>query len=241
MKTGSKGVAIIQKWEGYHKALPNGDCMAYLDTVAVPPVWTAGFGCTEGVYKGLIWTRKQAEAKLMEEIAQTEREVAELVQVQHLNQNQYDAVISIAYNLRGGIRKAPTLVKHLNNQDWQKASDAFLLYCKAGGKTIKGLLNRRKDEKALFDTWTKKEIKEESKTVRTLDRFWKWLTALFTAFAGADALEVGKSYIDWVKEFSSNNKYLVMAGIAGVAYAIYKYVIAKRVQEHEEGRYTPSE
>lgn len=240
MKTGSKGVALIKKWEGYHTRLPDGSCQSYLDRVAVPPVWTIGYGCTEGVYKGLVWTAKEAEAALLREIAQTEQEVAAVVDVSKLNQNQYDAVISIGYNLKGGIRKAPTLIKHLNAQDWAKASQAFLMYSKTGGKTVRGLLNRRTEEKQLFDTWTKAEIKEESKTLTFLGRVWKAITAFSAAFVGADALEVGKSYIDWVKDFSSNNKVLIFAGVAGIAYGIYKYVEMKRVQEHEEGRYTPN-
>jgi GH24 family phage-related lysozyme (muramidase) len=239
MKTGKNGRAIIQKWEGYHTALPNGDCVAYLDRVASPPVWTIGFGCTEGVHKGMVMSRKEAEAFLDKEIAQTEEEVAKVLRVE-LNQNQYDALISIAYNLKGGIRKAPTLMKHINNQDWAAASKAFLLYTGAGKKKIQGLVNRRNDEVRLFNTVPKAEIKERSTTLKFLDRFWKFLTSLGTVFVGADALDVGRTYIDWIKEFSSNNKYLLIAGAVGMAYAIFKYVQHKKAQENAEGRYNPS-
>jgi GH24 family phage-related lysozyme (muramidase) len=239
MKTGKAGRQIIQKWEGYHTALPNGDCEAYLDRVAVPPVWTIGFGCTEGVHKGMVMSRKEAEAFLDKEIAQTEAEVAKVLRVE-LNQNQYDALISIAYNLKGGIRKAPTLMKHINNQDWAAASKAFMLYTGAGKKKIQGLVNRRADEVRLFNTIPKAEIKEKSKTVRLFDRLWKFLTSVATAFISADALDVGRTYIDWIKEFSSNNKYLLIAGAVGMAYAIFKYLQHKKAQESAEGRYTPA-
>jgi lysozyme len=233
MKTGKLGRQLIQKWEGYHTALPNGDCEAYLDRVASPPVWTIGFGCTEGVHKGMVLSRKEAEAFLDKEIAQTEQEVAKVLQVE-LNQNQYDALISIAYNLKGGIRKAPTLMKHINNQDWAAASKAFLLYTGAGKKKIQGLVNRRNDEVRLFNTVPKKDLVPESKTLRFMDRIWKFLGGLATTFIGADALDVGRTYIDWIKEFSSNNKYLVIAGAVGIAYAMFKYVQHRKYQAQLE-------
>jgi lysozyme len=233
MKTGKLGKAIIQKWEGYHTAKPDGSCEAYLDRVASPPVWTIGFGCTEGVHKGMVLTRKEAEAFLDKEIAQTEEEVSKVLQVE-LNQNQYDALISIAYNLKGGIYKAPTLMRHINNQDWAAASKAFMLYTGAGKKKIKGLINRRNDEVKLFNLVPKKEIAKESKTLTFIGRMWKGLTAFGGAFVGADALDVGRTYVDWIKDFSSNNKYLIIAGVVGIVYAIYKYTEHRKYQAQLE-------
>lgn len=240
MKTGSKGVALIKKWEGYHTRLPDGSCQAYLDKVAVPPVWTIGYGCTEGVYKGLVWTAKEAEAKLLEEIRQTEQEVAQLVHVE-LDQNRYDAVISIAYNLKGGIRKAPTLIKHLNNQDWDKAAQAFLLYCKTGGKTVKGLLNRRTEEKKLFETWTKEEISETSTTVGTFRKWRNGLSVTAMVAMVMDAVGVGREYVDWITQYSPPTKYVIAAGVIGAGFGIHKYIEHKKHKEHEEGRYVPKE
>lgn len=233
MKTGKLGRQLIQKWEGYHTALPNGDCQAYLDRVASPPVWTIGFGCTEGVHKGMVMTRKEAEAFLDREIAQTEQEVAKVLCVE-LNQNQYDALISIAYNLKGGINKAPTLMKHINNQDWEAASKAFMLYTGAGKKKIQGLVNRRADEVKLFNLTPKKELTANSYTLTFIKRIRDGLAALVSLFVGADALDVGKSYIDWIKEFSSNNKYLMLAGVVGIVYAIFKYVEHRKYQAQLE-------
>src|SRR5688572_440695 len=233
MKTGKLGRQLIQKWEGYHTALPDGSCEAYLDRVAVPPVWTIGFGCTEGVHKGMVMSRKEAEAFLDKEIVQTEEEVAKVLRVE-LNQNQYDALISIAYNLKGGIKKAPTLMKHINNQDWAAASKAFMLYTGAGKKKIQGLVNRRADEVRLFNLVPKKELQKESHTLTFIARAWKALAAFGSAFVGADALDVGRTYIDWIKEFSSNNKYLVIAGVVGMVYAIYKYVEHRKYQAQLE-------
>jgi lysozyme len=240
MKTGKLGKAIIQKWEGYHTALPDGGCEAYLDRVAVPPVWTIGCGLTDGVHKGMKLTRKQHDDMFSKELEQTENEVAKVLKVE-LNQNQYDALISIAYNLKGGIAKAPTLMKHINNQDWDKASQAFLLYCKAGSKTVKGLLNRRMEEKKLFDTWTKEEISEVSTTVSMFRRWRNALGGLTVFSLLADSFVVVKEYVDWLAQYSPSPKYLIAAGVVGAAFGIHGYVENKKVQEHEEGRYTPAE
>ncbi len=246
MKTGSKGIAIIKEFEGYHTRLPDGSCKAYLDKLVrpalrskgYPGLWTIGYGCTEGVYEGLVWTEKQAEAALLREVAQTEQEVAQYIKVE-LNQNQYDAVVSLCYNLTGGLSKAQTLVKHINNQDWNKAADAFLLYTGAGQKRVPGLVRRRNAERALFKTHTVTEIKEKSSTLSTLRRWRNSIAAAFSTFVGADALDIGRSYIDWVKEFSTNYKYLLMAGAVGAGFAVYKYIEHKKVKENEEGRYFP--
>lgn len=240
MKTGSKGIALIKEFEGYHTALPDGSCQAYLDKVASPPVWTIGYGCTEGVYKGLVWSKAQAEAKLLEEIAQTEQEVAQVLEVE-LDQNQYDALISIGYNLKGGIRKAPTLMKHINNKDWANASKAFLLYCKAGGKTIKGLERRRLAEQKLFNEWTKRDVAEQSTTVSTIR---KWRNGgIFASLIAiiVDAIGVGKEYIDWAAQYSPPLKYVVIAGVIGLGIGIHKWIEHKKYQEYQKGKYVPEE
>ena len=240
MKTGSKGKALIKEFEGYYTALPDGGCIAYLDKLASPPVWTIGYGCTEGVYKGLVWTKAQAEAALDREIAQTEDEVRQVLKVP-LDQNRYDALISIGYNLKGGIRKAPTLMKHINNQDWTEASKAFMLYCKAGTKTIRGLERRRAAERKLFDTWTKEEIGESSTTVSTFRRWRNALGGMSIFALMADAFGVGKEYVDWLAQYSPSPKYLIAVGVVGASFGIHRYIVNKKVQEHEEGRYTPVE
>ena len=240
MKTGSKGKALIKEFEGYYTALPDGGCIAYLDKVASPPVWTIGYGCTEGVYKGLVWTKAQAEAALDREIAQTEQEVAQVLKVP-LDQNRYDALISIGYNLKGGIRKAPTLMKHINNQNWTEASKAFMLYCKAGSKTIKGLERRRAAERKLFDTWTEQEIAETSTTVSTLRKWRNGLSVSALLAMVMDAVGVGREYVDWLAQYSPPTKYVIAAGVVGAGFGLVKYVQHKKLKEHEAGRYTPAE
>ena len=66
-----------------------------------------------------------------------------------LNQNQFDALVSLVFNIGTGAFARSTLLKRLNVGDYNGAAEAFLMWRNAGGKPI--LLNRRKREKALFE------------------------------------------------------------------------------------------
>jgi lysozyme len=142
----AKGLNLIKEFEGYHTRLPNGDCIAYL---CPAKVLTIGFGCTEGVKHGMIWTKAQAEAALKKEIAKHEAAVARLVSVD-INQNQRDALISFSYNVGSSALSKSTLLKKLNRGDYAGAQAEFMKWNKAGGKQLRGLSIRRAKEAALF-------------------------------------------------------------------------------------------
>jgi GH24 family phage-related lysozyme (muramidase) len=150
MRTLSKaGVNLIKKWEGYHTLLPGGDCRAYLDRLARPHVWTIGYGCTEGIHEGLVWTEEEAELALRKELAGKERWVNRLVTVP-ISQAHFDALVSFAYNLGEGNLRRSTLLRKLNRKDYDGAEDEFKRWVYAGGKRYRGLVRRRKDEARMF-------------------------------------------------------------------------------------------
>ncbi len=68
-----------------------------------------------------------------------------------LNQNQYDALCSLIFNIGTGKFKRSTMLKYLQAKQYDKASAEFLKWRKANGKVLKGLEARRKDEQELFD------------------------------------------------------------------------------------------
>lgn len=148
MKISDRGLALICEFEGYHTALPDGSCKAYLDTLADPPIWTIGFGCTEGITRDMIWTRTEAEDALRRELAKHEAIVSRCVTVE-IGQNNFDALVSFNYNT-GGL-PGSTLLKKLNKGDFDGAAREFDKWNKAGGKVIKGLVRRRAAEQALFE------------------------------------------------------------------------------------------
>lgn len=155
MNLSDDGRKRIQGYEGYHDALPDGSCKAYQRVyngkLDVP---TIGWGCTEGVTMGMIWTRQQAEDAFSKEVSKFEAAVNQLVTVP-LGQNEFDALVSLAYNIGIGSKKksgfsTSTLLKRLNKGDRPGAVKAFHMWNKAGGAVVNGLVQRRASEAALF-------------------------------------------------------------------------------------------
>ncbi len=117
-------------------------------------VWTIGIGTTVypngvKVKQGDTCTPEQAKVYFKHDLAKFEKTVNEAVTVP-LNQNQFDALVSLTYNIGSGAFKNSTLLKLLNKGDYQGAADQFLAWKKAGGKVMKGLVRRREAERALF-------------------------------------------------------------------------------------------
>ena len=138
------GVDLICGFEG--KRLT-----AYDDGVGV---WTIGFGTTVypngmKVKKGDTCTEAQAKAYMAHDLKKFETAVNNAVTVP-LSQNQFDALVSLAYNIGTNAFSKSTLVKKLNANDNRAAADQFDVWVNAGGKCMQGLVNRRAKEKALF-------------------------------------------------------------------------------------------
>lgn len=146
MRISQAGLDLITSFEGYHRKLPNGDCTTYR---CPANVLTIGFGCTEGVEEGMVWTRKQAEEAFRNELVKHEKAVDRLATVE-LNQNQRDALISFSYNCGTGALSKSTLLKKLNAGDFEGAARQFASWNKGGGRVLPGLVRRRAAEAALF-------------------------------------------------------------------------------------------
>ena len=67
-----------------------------------------------------------------------------------LTQGQFDALVSFSFNVGLGTLQRSTLRQKILRGDMEGASQELLKYCMAGGKVLKGLLNRRNDERAVF-------------------------------------------------------------------------------------------
>ncbi|UCW44322.1 endolysin [Pseudomonas phage PPAY] len=125
--------------------------VAYLDSVGV---WTIGYGDTgPDVVKGLTITKEEAEKRLRKRLVEFEGYVNTYVKVP-LKQHQFDALVSLVYNIGPTNFKTSTLLKKLNAGDYIGAADQFLVWNKGrvDGKlvVIKGLANRRAKERKQF-------------------------------------------------------------------------------------------
>ena len=150
MNISDNGIAKIEGYEGYHDRLPDGSCKAYQRTyngkLDVP---TIGYGCTEGVKMGMVWSKDQADAAFRKELAKFENGVTRLVTVD-LNQNEFDALVSLTYNIGLGAFGRSSVLSKLNRNDRAGAAKAFLLWNRAGGGVVRGLVQRRTSEMNLF-------------------------------------------------------------------------------------------
>lgn len=124
---------------------------AYDDGVGV---WTIGYGTTVypngvRVKRGDTCTVEQAKFYMKYSLTGFESVVNSAVKVS-VNQNQFDALVSLTYNIGSGAFEKSTLVKKLNVGDYSGAANQFDVWVNAGGKRLQGLVNRRAKEKVLF-------------------------------------------------------------------------------------------
>lgn len=141
MKVSTKGKNLIKKFEGLR--LKAYQCPA--------KIWTIGYGHTLFVQPGDIIDENKANIFLKEDVRMFENNVNELVHVS-LNQNQFDALVSLVFNIGVGNFKKSTLLKKLNSGDMSGASEELLRWVYVKGKKSNGLIHRRNAEKKLFDS-----------------------------------------------------------------------------------------
>jgi lysozyme len=95
------------------------------------------------------YSMEEVDAILRADLARFEKGVATYCPVP-LTQGQFDALVSFSFNVGLGTLQRSTLRQKVNRGDMAGAAEELLKYCMAGGKILKGLQNRRIDERALF-------------------------------------------------------------------------------------------
>jgi GH24 family phage-related lysozyme (muramidase) len=116
--------------------------------------WTIGWGTVQypdgrKVKQGDTCTKEEAENWLLHEVAEKEKGVIEACKAS-VTDNEFSAMVSFTYNVGVGAFKGSTLLKKLNKGDKAGAAGQFLVWNKAGGVVMNGLIRRRKAEQALF-------------------------------------------------------------------------------------------
>ena len=146
MKTGINGIELIKKYEGFMSKPYN--CPAGVPTI--------GYGATYYPSGDMVTLSDEAISKdyaselLADMLGNYERAVNRYV-TSDITQNQFDALVSFAYNLGNGALKSSTLLKKVNaNPCDENITYQFSRWVKAGGKTLQGLVKRRKEEAELY-------------------------------------------------------------------------------------------
>jgi lysozyme len=97
-----------------------------------------------------IFTADEVNEILIKDLGRFERGVVKYCPSAGTKQNWLDSLVSFSFNVGLGTLQRSTLRQKHNRGDYEGAADEFLKYCKAGGKVLKGLENRRKDERAIY-------------------------------------------------------------------------------------------
>ena len=145
MKISNNGINLIKHFEGL-------SLKPYLDVVNIP---TIGWGNTfyEDGTKVKLGDQisKTYALKLLEVVANRDfaDKIFPSIKVK-VTQSQFDAMVSLAYNIGVGAFLKSTLLKKVNAGDFTGAGEEFLRWNKAGGKEVLGLTRRREREKQLF-------------------------------------------------------------------------------------------
>ncbi len=140
-------IDLIKEFEGFR-------ANAYRDSVGV---WTIGYGHTSRagepkVKPGMRITRAEGERILKKDVAMFAADVERALgnDADKLNDNQFGAIVSFAYNVGIGNLKKSSVLKAIRRGDLDAVPAKLKLWNKAGGKVLKGLVRRRKAEGELF-------------------------------------------------------------------------------------------
>lgn len=121
---------------------------AYRDVIGV---WTICYGETAGVKPGQKFSKQSCDNLLVSSLIKHEQGIRKCLQGEGdaLPVKVYVADLSLAYNIGVGAFCRSTVVRLQNSHQVRASCDAFMKFVKAGGKTVKGLVIRRKQERDL--------------------------------------------------------------------------------------------
>lgn len=145
-KTGNAGIELIKSFEGFRSAPYK--CPAGIPTIGYGATFYPGGAKVKMTDKSI--TEEDAVDILKNMLGSFERYVDSYCR-DDINQNQFDALVSFAYNLGPANLKSSTLLKKVNlNPNDETIRAEFMKWVKAGGKTLKGLVRRREAEANLY-------------------------------------------------------------------------------------------
>lgn len=144
MHTSPAGRALVERNEGLRLT-------AYPDPATGGDPWTVGYGDTgSDVVPGLVITKEDADRRLSNRLSREFEPAVNHATTVPTTQAQFDAMVSLAYNIgTGGFGNSSVLRHHLAG-DHQAAADAFLLWNRAAGRVLPALTRRRAEERALY-------------------------------------------------------------------------------------------
>jgi len=152
---GAAGLQLIREFEGCAKRRDDGAVEAYPDPGTGAAPWTIGWGSTtdedgRAIAPGTVWTQERCDARFAAHVAEFAEKVTALLGEAPTGQNQFDALVSLAYNIGTGALAGSTLLRMHLAGDYAGAAEQFARWNLAGGRVLAGLVRRRAAEAALY-------------------------------------------------------------------------------------------
>lgn len=141
MKTSSKGIDFIKSFESFSSK-------TYICSGGVP---TIGYGHAIKLGENFDNISEfQAEEVFAKDLCYAEQSIFRNINI-HLQQNQFDALVSFVFNLGGGSLQRSSLRQKINyGSDGDEIYNEFTKWVYAGGRRLLGLMRRREAEAAMY-------------------------------------------------------------------------------------------
>lgn len=143
LQISDEGADFIGDWEGE-------ELWAYRD---VKGIWTIGIGHIETAHEGMVITREEMFELFRQDVERYIDAINRVVTAR-LTQRQYDALVSLCFNIGVAGFSNSTVCRMLNQERYLQAADAFLMWNKVRDqgrlRVVQGLANRRKAERSMF-------------------------------------------------------------------------------------------
>ena len=146
-QTNQAGIDLIKRWEGFR-------AKAYRCPAGV---LTIGYGHTSRagrplVFEGMVISESEGEEILKRDLEKYEDGVVDALgpSVNKLSDNQFAACVSLCYNIGPGAFARSSVARYIQSGQINAAASRFAAWNKAGGRVLKGLVNRRAEETTLY-------------------------------------------------------------------------------------------
>lgn len=158
----ANGLNLIKSFEGCK--------LTAYKCLSTEKYYTIGYGhYGSDVTAGMKITKEQAEELLLQDCKKAIKNVNSFMSKYNFNQNQFDALVSFAFNV-GSINQLTAS----GTRTLEQISSKITAYNKSGGRVIAGLVKRRAKEKELFDTSTSTTVKKSNEEIAKEVVAGKW-------------------------------------------------------------------
>jgi lysozyme len=154
MQLSEPGLELLKQWEGFESKV-------YKDSAGLPTIGVGHLLTKSELTSGKIaigglpvqYANGLTDQKVLDLLSQDVSPAAKAVNTGvkvTLNQNQFDALVSFTFNVGVGAFTGSTLLKVLNQKQYDQVPDQLRRWNKSGGKVVQGLANRRENEIKLW-------------------------------------------------------------------------------------------